>query len=289
MIQLCRHILPGGRLCDQASVRGTLFCRHHSTVKAAIAREQAAPDPEVKHTPIAFVYPEDRAAIQLNLFLVIQALNDRRIDNRTANTMNRLLHSCEQNLRAGALAEATRETTAQQVVTLPNGDEVGMPREAMEAIDDPAEMHGTGCACQECAGKADQLPKERHHAACRCGACEPAVGTTGEAAREATMLALHNVPPEPFDWTDSPAWLEAEPQGSAYQDMLIEQCREKRAREQQARDEAVKEALAAEYELRMDGEVQWKKGMKEALLEDFKQALAEGRPYEPRSLAAASA
>ena len=42
MIHLCRHILPGGKLCEQAAVKDTLFCRHHSAVKAALAKEEAA-------------------------------------------------------------------------------------------------------------------------------------------------------------------------------------------------------------------------------------------------------
>jgi len=283
MIQLCRHILPGGKLCDQASVKDTLYCRHHSTVKAALERGQAAP--EAGHTPIAFVYPEDRAAIQLNLFLVVQALNQKRIDNATAGTFIRALRACELNLRKGALVEPNRENVAQNVVVLPSGEEVAMPREAMEVFDDPEEEHSLGCLCEDCAGKAGHLPKEQHHAKCRCGACEP----SGDAVREAAVLDLHNVPPEPFDWRKAPAWMTAEPHGSAYQDMMIQQCQQKKAMENQRREKAAMEALAAGYEASVDGEVKWKKGMTEALLSDSQQALAEGRPSTSRDLAAIGA
>jgi len=286
MIQLCRHIMPGGKICDQAAIKDTLFCRHHSTVKAALEREKTAPDPKVEHTPIAFVYPEDRAAIQLNLFLVVEALNHKRIDNSTANTMIRAMRTCEQNLRKGVLAEANREKVAKTVVVLPDGEEVGMPREAREVLDDPKEEHGLGCLCRNCGEKLKKMPKEQHHAGCRCGACEPAIGTTGERVREATVVELHNVPPETYEWKNTPGWIATEPQGSAYQDMMIEQHHQRKAREQQRREKAAMEALAAEYELRTGGEVKWKKGMKEALLEDFKQAVAEGRPYEPQAIAA---
>ena len=303
MIHLCRHILPGGKLCDQASVRDTLYCRHHGAVKAALEREQAVPGPELGHTPLALVYPEDKAAIQLNLFLVLEALNQKRIDVRTANAMNRLLRACEQNLRTGTLVEPNREKVAQNVIVLPDGEEVAMPREAMEAHDDPDEDHSLGCPCQECAGKTDYMPKEQHHAACQCGACEPAVGASGEAVRETPVGELYHVPPEPFDSKHAPAWIAAEPHGSAYQDKMFEQQQERKKRErsvqrqqaqqpsrkQQERDHAMKEALGAEYELRTDTEVTWKKGMKEALLQDYKQALAENRPYQPRDLAASGA
>ncbi|MGC2606638.1 MAG: hypothetical protein WA419_13905, partial [Silvibacterium sp.] len=68
MIQLCRHILPAGVICNQSAVKGTLFCRHHSALKTAIAQCKPAPDPYGIHKPIPFVFPEDHAAIQLNLF-----------------------------------------------------------------------------------------------------------------------------------------------------------------------------------------------------------------------------
>jgi hypothetical protein len=50
------------------------------------------------NTPLRFVYPDSYAAIQHNLFLVIQLFSEGRIDNRTANTYNRLFRACEQNL-----------------------------------------------------------------------------------------------------------------------------------------------------------------------------------------------
>ncbi|HUY82799.1 MAG TPA: hypothetical protein VMU92_13820 [Acidobacteriaceae bacterium] len=278
--------MAGGKLCDQAAVKEALFCRHHSTVQAALEREKAAPDPELVHTPIAFVYPEDRAAIQLNLFMVLQALNSKRIDNFTANTMIRALRSCELNLRKGALAEANREKVATTVVVLPGGDEVGMPREALESFDDAEEYHSLGCRCPDCEGKTDHLPKERHHAACHCDACVPARdAATGEAIREATVVNLHNVPPEPYAGKKDPEDVEGQEE-SGYQKVILQQYHETKAREQQEREKVAMEGLAAEYELRVDGEVKWKKGMKQALLEDFKQAMAEGVPYEPRDLAA---
>ena len=348
MIQLCRHILPGGKICDQASVRGTLFCRHHSSVKAALERERAVPAPDPDHTPIALVFPEDSAAIQLNLFLVIQALNSKRIDKTTANTFIRALRVCQQNLRTGPLAEISREKVAQAVITLPSGEEIAMPRQAVEAVDmlyGPDEIHGLGCSCEECEGKADHRPKERHHAACICGVCQPAADATGDATREATVVELHSPLPEPYDWNNAPAWAKEEEERISYQKTVEQlhrqalenqqwsahaqpqsattqqtrpaqpapvpqkqlqpahtlpattqptldqqapdkQTNDKQTRDQRERDIAAMETLAAEYELRTGTEVKWKNGMKETLLDDFKQALAEDRPYHPRNLAA---
>jgi hypothetical protein len=280
--------MASGVLCDQAAVKDTLFCRHHSAVKLALAREKAAQDPELEHTPLALVYPEDREAIRLNLFMVLQALNNKRIDNATANTMNRLLRSCDLNKRKDAATEQNRDKAVTRVVTMPSGEEVGLPREAMERTDDP-DTHGAGCPCEPCAEKWKTEPKERHHAKCRCGSCVPEVeatgGKPGAAARVASKPDLHMVAPEPYDWKDGAPEAEA---GSEYQEMLVAQHQEKKAREQEARERTAMEALAAEYELRMGVEVKWKKGMKEALLDDFKQAVAEGVPYEPRAMAASA-
>ncbi|MGC2163210.1 MAG: hypothetical protein WA634_14960, partial [Silvibacterium sp.] len=93
MIPLCRHLFPAGHPCQAPAVKDTLYCRHHSTMKRMVAQCQPSPDLYGVHKPLPFVFPEDRTAVQVNYFLVLQAYNDRRIDTRTANTMNRLLRS----------------------------------------------------------------------------------------------------------------------------------------------------------------------------------------------------
>ena len=171
MIQLCRHILPAGVICNQSAVKGTLFCRHHAALKTAIAQCKPAPDPYGIHKPIPFVFPEDRAAIQLNLFMVLQALNDKSIDNRTANTMNRLLKSCEHNLGQTPLAGESKENTVQRVILTPDGEEIAPPREALEEGENPP-LHHKGCPCQKCAEQYRDAQPEQHHANCQCGLCE---------------------------------------------------------------------------------------------------------------------
>ncbi|MGC2545608.1 MAG: hypothetical protein WA426_07160, partial [Silvibacterium sp.] len=162
MIQLCRHILPAGVICNQSAVKGTLFCRHHAALKTAVAQCKPAPDPYGIHKPIPFVFPEDRAAIQLNLFMVLQALNDKSIDNRTANTMNRLLKSCEHNLGRTPLAGESKENAVQRVILTPDGEEIAPPREALEEGENPP-LHHKGCPCQKCAEQYRNAPAEQHH------------------------------------------------------------------------------------------------------------------------------
>ena len=170
MIQLCRHILPAGVICNQSAVKGTLFCRHHAALKTAIAQCKPAPDPYGIHKPIPFVFPEDHAAIQLNLFMVLQALNDKSIDNRTANTMNRLLKSCEHNLGQTPLAGESKENAVQRIILTPDGEEIAPPREALEEGEN-APLHHKGCPCQKCAEEYRNAAPEQHHKDCQCGMC----------------------------------------------------------------------------------------------------------------------
>ena len=170
MIQLCRHILPAGVICNQSAVKGTLFCRHHAALKTAVAQCKPAPDPYGIHKPIAFVFPEDHAAIQLNYFMVLQALNDKSIDNRTANTMNRLLRSCEHNLGQTPLAGESKENTVQRIILTPEGEEIAPPREALEEGENPP-LHHKGCPCRKCAEQYRDATPEQHHANCQCGMC----------------------------------------------------------------------------------------------------------------------
>lgn len=266
MIHLCRHILPGGKLCEQAAVKDTLFCRHHSAVKAALAREKAAAEAEIEDTPIAFVYPEDRAAVQLNYFLVLQALNDKRIDNRTANSMNRLLRSCDLNLRQGALAETDREKAVKNVVTLPDGEEVGVPHQAMEALDEPLE-HGEACGCWVCAEEFRGAAREQHHAACRCGACF-AEGEDG--SREAHAVNMCEKDPEPYrrtaDRTDKVAGGLPREKAPLLEEVM----------------EAYRVVMTAprRRDVAPGGDANREPDMKEALLEEFKRSMGAETPCE---------
>ena len=151
-------------------MKGTLFCRHHAALKTAVAQCKPAPDPYGIHKPISFVFPEDRAAIQLNLFMVLQALNDKSIDNRTANTMNRLLRSCEHNLGQTSLAGESKENAVQRVILTPDGEEIAPPREALEEGEN-APLHHKGCPCRKCAEQYRDAQPEQHHQNCQCGLC----------------------------------------------------------------------------------------------------------------------
>jgi hypothetical protein len=89
--------------------------------------------------------------------------------------MNRLLNSCSMNLSKQALVEAGDEKTVQRVILTPEGDEIALPREALEA-GESAPVHGKECPCRRCAEKYRGVPPEEHHEDCACGLCEEASG-----------------------------------------------------------------------------------------------------------------
>ena len=169
MLPLCRHILPSGVICNQAAIKDTYFCRHHGQIKKVLARPPRNPNDFTFR--LAFDFPEDHAAIQINLFLVLQALNDHKIDNPTANTMNRLLRSCELNLEKMPQTEAAAKNSVQRVILTPEGEEIAPPREQLEE-GEAEPLHHKDCPCQRCAEQFRNAAPEQHHQNCQCGLCE---------------------------------------------------------------------------------------------------------------------
>lgn len=79
----CTHIKINGVRCGSAAVRGTALCFHHSAIKTALGK--VTPLENVAYgafTPIPFVFPEDRASMQINYFLLLQAINEQRVEKR---------------------------------------------------------------------------------------------------------------------------------------------------------------------------------------------------------------
>ena len=184
MLPLCRHILHDGRLCQQASVNGSYYCRHHQNQNAVVAKIEPKPDPWGLLKPLPFVPVEDHAGIQLNLFIVLQALNDKRIDNKLANTYNRILRNCQLNLEkmeASRAAHADAEV-ARRVILTPEGQEIAAPREKLEKDESP--IHYKDCPCQRCAEQFRGAAPEQHHADCKCGLCEPRAQGSEHRAQE---------------------------------------------------------------------------------------------------------
>jgi hypothetical protein len=77
MYKECRHILPGGRKCRAAALRGPAFCYYHTAsrrLSVSISSAGAVLLPPV----------EDAASVQVAVNQVLHSLGERRISHREA-------------------------------------------------------------------------------------------------------------------------------------------------------------------------------------------------------------
>ncbi len=105
VVPQCTHIKTNGEVCGSPAVSGTEFCYHHSAVKTALAKPHGKA-PFEGFAPIPFVFPEDRASMQINFFLLLQAFNEQRIDQKTFRLMLSMLKAMAKNLgKTGSLVD----------------------------------------------------------------------------------------------------------------------------------------------------------------------------------------
>lgn len=106
-VQLCTHIMATGASCGCPAVKGTKLCFHHSSVKTALGR--VTPIDQVPYgifSPIPFVFAEDAASLHINFQLLLQAVAEKRVDQRTGILLHRILRSMADNLKNPLIAES---------------------------------------------------------------------------------------------------------------------------------------------------------------------------------------
>ncbi|HET8637701.1 MAG TPA: hypothetical protein VFL96_12710, partial [Acidobacteriaceae bacterium] len=132
MIQLCRYILQGGNQCQQAAINGEHYCRHHLVVRRTVAANTPKQNPYRIEKPLALVFPEDRAALMIDIFVVMQAFNEGELGPKGAKIFTHLLHECGVILRQGPLYEVDLENAVRRVVVTPEGEEIAPAKEVPE-------------------------------------------------------------------------------------------------------------------------------------------------------------
>ena len=75
MYRACRHIKPNGLRCESPALRDRDFCYFHSKLRN---------EPYEKFGPMRLPVPEDRAAIQIALAKITEALLNNSIDPKRA-------------------------------------------------------------------------------------------------------------------------------------------------------------------------------------------------------------
>src|SRR6185437_12293087 len=103
----CAHVKTNGICCGSPAVSGTDVCYHHSAIKNATIQAASARRPGPgEFAPIPFVFPEDRASMQINFYLLLQAFNQHQIDLKTFKSMMSMLKAMKSNLgKTGSLVD----------------------------------------------------------------------------------------------------------------------------------------------------------------------------------------
>jgi hypothetical protein len=119
VVPQCTHVKTNGEVCGSPAVSGTAFCYHHSAVKAALSRRPSNGSATGEgFAPIGFLFPEDRAAMQINFFLLLEAFNEQRIDLGTYKCFLSLLRAMARNLgKTGSLTESGVAGASDQMVS----------------------------------------------------------------------------------------------------------------------------------------------------------------------------
>jgi hypothetical protein len=131
----CRHIMPSGKKCGAAALRGTPYCYFHTRV-----HQSAKPKPGLKNAPLQLPVLEDRSAIQLALAQIFDALATARIDSRQAGLFLYGLQIGSNNISGDA---SVPTDTVMNVTRTRNGGELA-PQEF--ECDTPQD-------CRQCKGR----------------------------------------------------------------------------------------------------------------------------------------
>lgn len=130
---MCTFVKTDGLTCGSPAVKGSDRCFHHAEGKTAAgnATEQVA---DQSFTPIPFVFPQDRVAMQFNYFLLLQALNEQRVERRTVELMLLMLKAMDKNIdKVGALVSAASEDMSSAGAV---GERVGEKAVGEKAVSD---------------------------------------------------------------------------------------------------------------------------------------------------------
>jgi len=113
---LCSHVKTNGTTCGSPAVSGATLCYHHSTLKTSLREGQQAACGS--NAPIPFLFPEDRASLQINFFLLLQAFNQKQVDLRTYRAMLSMLKAMAANLgKSGSLVEGSGEAVGEKAAS----------------------------------------------------------------------------------------------------------------------------------------------------------------------------
>jgi hypothetical protein len=81
MYRTCRHVKTNGIRCKSPALRGGHFCYYHSKIHTIGA------EPNAKFGPLQLPTPEDRAAIQISVARISDAIINDRLNQKKASSL----------------------------------------------------------------------------------------------------------------------------------------------------------------------------------------------------------
>lgn len=133
----CRHIFVDGRRCGSASLRHEDFCYYHHTTRRPASNPRTR---KARRSSVQLPIPEDRAAIQLSIGLILERLASNDLDPRRAGLLLYGLQIASSNLpphqQLPAYAKPLPEQPLEEVVTDPLHGLVAPPADALKTRDE---------------------------------------------------------------------------------------------------------------------------------------------------------
>lgn len=90
----CRHIMPNGAKCHSPAMRAMAYCYFHTP-----GRRSAQGQGHAQKKPLKLPALDDRAAIQIAVTQVLNAIGSSKINRRTAGQLLYGLQIASENLR----------------------------------------------------------------------------------------------------------------------------------------------------------------------------------------------
>jgi hypothetical protein len=151
----CNHVLTNGEVCNAIPMRDSNFCYWHHKARARRRRYERIGGPLSieANSGLELPFLEDSNAIQVTIQEIMQAILDRRLDNKRAGLLLYSLQLASSNIRNLTPIPAD----SSQIVKIGNNDqEVFNDCIAEDDRDDLCEEDCRDCAETDCDSRTDE-------------------------------------------------------------------------------------------------------------------------------------
>ena len=118
----CRHIMPNGARCHSPALHDAHYCYYHSRLHSRANTPRSTPPLEDEDEPLKLPFLEDRSAIQVAVFRILDALASSKIDRHVASVYLSGLRIAAQNVERRN--DILPFKAVEAVYLTPDGDEL---------------------------------------------------------------------------------------------------------------------------------------------------------------------